>query len=230
MHNQLPRIFLIAFLLLTPLPLSAAEAEAPATLEVTGRGSFSERPDLAILTFAIETNDADPNEAIRQNAIQADQLITVLKQKMIAQDKIATSQFRLQPIYSQKSRMSPTSYRVTNSVRLETRQVDDLGPFIDAAAKAGSGRIGQLRFSHSKSDELARKAAALAVEDARRTAEEMARAAGVKITRLHRLSSAAGHVPRPMHADMAMAARGGTPIEVGELTIERQVTAIFLIE
>jgi uncharacterized protein YggE len=230
MHYHLPRILLIIFMILAPLPLLASEGETPATIEVTGRGSVSERPDRAVLSFGIETNATDANEAIRLNASQADELIAVLRKKMGTDDKIVTSQFQLHPVYSQKARISPSSYRVTNSVRLETTQVDNLGPFIDAAVKAGSGRIGQLRFSHSKSDELARKATALAVEDARRAAEDMARAAGVKITRLHRLRSATAHVPRPMHADMTMAARAATPIEVGELTIERQVTAIFLIE
>lgn len=229
MHYHLPRVLLVICLLLASLPVLASEGETPASIEVTGRGTVAERPDRAVLTFGIETNATDANEAIRLNASQAEELITVLKKKMGADDKIATSQFQLYPVYSQKVRISPSSYRVTNSVRLETTQVDNLGPFIDAAAKAGSGRIGQLRFSHSKRDELARKATSLAVEDARRTAEEMARAAGVKITRLHRLRSATGHVPRPMHADMAVASRA-TPIEVGELTIERQVTAIFLIE
>jgi uncharacterized protein YggE len=229
MHYHLPRFLLITFIFLAPLPLLASEGQTPAAIEVTGRGSVSERPDRAVLSFGIETNATDANEAIRLNASQANELIAVLKQKIGANDKIVTSQFQLYPVYSQKARISPSSYRVTNSVRLETTQVDNLGPFIDAAAKAGSGRIGQLRFSHSKSDELARKATMLAVEDARRTAEDMARAAGVKITRLHRLRSATAHGPRPMHAEMAVASRA-TPIEVGELTIERQVTAIFLIE
>jgi uncharacterized protein YggE len=229
MHYLLT-IFIIAVSVFSlPPALPAKELEGIATIEVTGRGTVSERPDRAVLTFGVETNATDANEAIRLNASQADQLIAVLKQKMGAEDQIVTSQFQLHPVYGQKGRISPSSYRVANTVRLETTQVDNLGPLIDAAAEAGSGRIGQLRFSHSQSDELARKATALAVKDARRTAEDMARAAGVKITRLHRLSSATGHVPRPMHADMAMASRA-TPIEVGELTIERQVTAIFLIE
>ncbi len=229
MRYPLIFILLIVFLFLLPLPLASAESDGPATIEVIGRGEVSQRPDRAILTFAIETNAGDANEAIRQNAAQAEKLIGALKKKMAADDTIATTRFQLHPVYNQKSRISPTSYRVNNSVQLETGQVNRLGAFIDAAAQAGSGRIGQLRFRHSQQETLARKAAALAVADARRIAEALARAAGVKIVRLHRLRYGGNRHPAPMRAEIAMAA-AATPIEVGDLDIMQQVTAIFVIE
>ncbi len=229
MRYPLMPVFLIMSVFLLPLTSPAAEIDGPAAIEVVGRGELSERPDRAILTFAIETNAGDANEAIRQNAAQAEKLIGMLKKRMAADDKIATTRFQLHPVYNQKTRMAPTSYRVTNSVRLETGQLKGLGTFIDAAVKAGSGRIGQLRFSHSRQDAFARQAAALAVADARRIAEELARAAGVKIVRLHRIHYTGSHHPVPMRAEMAMAA-AATPIEVGDLEIVQQVTAVFLIE
>ena len=229
MRYPLKPILLIVFLFLLPLPLASAESDGPATIEVIGRGEVSQRPDRAILTFAIETNAGNANEAIRQNAAQAEKLIGALKKKMADDDTIATTRFQLHPVYKQKSRISPTSYRVNNSVQLETGQVNRLGAFIDAAAQAGSGRIGQLRFRHSQQETLARKAAALAVADARRIAEELARAAGVKIVRLHRLRYGGNRHPAPMRAEIAMAA-AATPIEVGDLDIMQQVTAIFVIE
>jgi uncharacterized protein YggE len=229
MHNLLSTLLLAVGLTFAPLPLPAAEMAAPATIEVTGRGLVQTRPDIAILSFTIETSAAEADDAIRRNADQAAKLIATLKQKMDAGDRIATTQFQLFPVYDQKTRISPASYRVSNRVRLETARVDDLGPLIDAAAAAGSNRIGQLRFTHSQNDELARKAAALAVADARRTADELARAAGVTITRLHRIRFAAAHDPTPLPSEMAMAARA-TPIEVSSLNIERQVTVVYAVE
>ena len=229
MRYQFPIWLFITLMLLSPIPLAAAEDNAPATIEVIGRGRVAVRPDRAVLTFAIETSAAGANEAIRLNAEQAEKLIAMLKQKMGSNDRIATTQFELYPVYERKMRISPSSYRVQNTVRLETDQVDRLGTFIDAAAAAGSGRIGQLRFSHSQNAELSRKSAALAVADARRTAEELARAADVKIVRVHRIRYDGGHRPTPVRAEMAMAA-SATPIEIGDLTIEQQVTVVFLIE
>ena len=100
---------------------------------------------------------------------------------------------------------------------------------IDTAADAGSNRIGQLRFRHSRSEALGRQAAVLAVQQARRIAEDLAQAAGVTITRVQRISYGSHPRPGPMRAEMAMA-RSATPIEVGALSIERQVLVVFAIE
>lgn len=220
--------FLAIVMIIVPLSLPAAETSS--TLEVIGRGAVTAMPDLAILTFAVETSAAAADEAISRNAALADKLVGALKRQMGPRDRIATAQFQFYPVYDAKSRISPTSYRVTNSVRLETAKVSELGPLIDAAAAAGSNRIGRLRFSHTRMDALGRQAAALAVEDARRTADELARAAGVTITRVRHIRfGAAASAPGPHVAEMSMAARS-TPIEAGDLEIARQVTVIYSVE
>ncbi len=229
MHFLILNLSLMALFLVSPLNQAAAEPMTTATIEVTGRGSVMERPDRAELTFTIETNATNASDAIRQNASQAEKLMTVLKQKKGPIDRIATMQFHLYPVYDPKSRSTPASFRVNNTLRLETTEVDKLGPLMDAAAEAGSGRIGRLRFSHSQMDVLARKAAVQATEDARRIAEELARAAGVTITRILKIRYSSQPSPGPMRAEMGMS-RKGTPIEVGDLKIERQVTLIFAIE
>ncbi len=223
-------IWLITVLMLAPLPtLPAAERDAAATLEVNGRGAVNARPDEAVLSFTIETNAKDADEAIRQNAALAEKLIARLKQKMVDRDRLTTTQFQLHPVYEEKMRRRPSSYRVSNTVRLETVQVDNLGPLIDTAAASGSSRIGQLRFRHSQSEELARQAAVAAVTQARLMAEDLARAAGVTITGIKRIRYGAPPSPGPMRMEMAMA-RSTTPVEVGLLSIERQVTIVFAIE
>jgi uncharacterized protein YggE len=219
---------LAILMIVTPLSLPAAETSS--TLEVTGRGAVTAMPDLAILTFAVETSAAAADEAIGRNAALADKLVDALKRQMGPNDRIATTQFQFYPVYDAQSRISPNSYRVTNNVRLETAKVSELGALIDAAAAAGSNRIGRLRFSHTQMDELGRQAAALAVKDARRIADELARAAGVTITRVRRIRYAtAPPAPGPHMAEMSMAARS-TPIEAGDLEIARQVTVIYTVE
>ena len=229
MRYLFPMWFIVVSMILTPSALPAAEPDSGATLAVTGHGAVAERPDEAVLTFTVETSATDADEAIRQNAAKAEKLIAKLKQKMVPQDRLTTTRFQLHPVYDKNSRISPSSFRVSNTVKLETVQVDNLGLLIDAAADAGSNRIGQLRFRHSRSEELARQAAVLAVQQARRIADDLARAAGVTITRVQRISYGSHPTPGPMRAEMAMA-RSATPIEVGALNIERQVLVVFAIE
>ncbi len=223
-------MWLITVLMLTPLAtLPAAEQAADATIEVIGHGVVTARPDEAVLNFTIETNAKEADEAIRQNAALAEKLIALLKQKMVDRDRLATTQFQLHPVYEEKMRRRPSSYRVSNTVKLETVQVDNLGALIDTAAASGSSRIGQLRFRHSQSEALARQAAVAAVKQARLIAAELAQAAGVTITGVKRIRYGAPPSPGPMRVEMAMA-RHTTPIEVGVLSIESQVTIVFAIE
>ncbi len=229
MRYLVPMWIIAVSMVLAPPALPAAEPDTGAFIEVIGRGIVAERPDEAVLTFTVETSATDADEAIRQNAAKAEKLIAKLKQKMVSQDRLTTTRFQLHPIYDKTSRISPSSFRVSNTVKLETGQVDNLGLLIDTAADAGSNRIGQLHFRHSRSEELARQAAVLAVQQARRIAEDLARAAGVTITRVQRISYGSHPSPRPMRAEMAMA-RSATPIEVGALAIERQVMVVFAIE
>jgi uncharacterized protein YggE len=60
-------------------------------------------------------------------------------------------------------------YVVTNSVRAESKRVDQAGAIIDAALGAGANLINSLSFYASSIDEPRRQAIALAVASARRT-------------------------------------------------------------
>ncbi len=229
MRYLFPMWLVVVSMIFSPPALPAAAPDAGATLEVTGHGTVTARPDEAVLTFTVETSATDADEAIRRNAALAEKLIAKLKQKMASQDRLTTTRLQLHPVYDQKARISPSSFRVSNTVKLETVQVDNLGLLLDTAANAGSNRIGQLHFRHSRAEELARQAAVLAVQQARQIAEDLARAAGVTITRVQRISYGSHPTPGPMRAEMAMA-RSATPIEVGALNIQRQVLVVFAIE
>ena len=67
-----------------------------------------------------------------------------------------------------------TGYVVTNSVRAESKRVEQAGAIIDAALGAGANMINALSFYASSIDVPRRQAIALAVASARADAEAMA--------------------------------------------------------
>ncbi len=215
-------------LIVAALPLQAADPAAPATLAVTGRASLSVQPDTAIISFSVESNARNAGEAIEANANQADRLLKALKPRLGPKDRLKTSRFHLQPLYWKEERLRSSGYRVSNRVVLETRQTDKVGTFIDEAARAGISRIGQLRFQTSEATAFSRQAAAMAVGQARITAEKLAEAAGVSIRRVLEIRYADTARPVPLRAEVALA-RNPTPIEVGDLTIEASVSVVYEI-
>lgn len=211
-------------------PLAGAAEQMPPQLEVVGRGAVYAKPDIAVLSFAVETNRSRAADAVTENAQKADTLLKALKGLMGKEDKIQTSGYRVYPVYDKSDRLRPSGYRVSNRVVVETRQIENVGDFIDAAASAGAGSMGSLHFRSSQEAEYRSQAAAQAVGQARQTAETLSKAAGVSIKSIRQIRYMPQGRPGAGFMAEAAVARVQTPIEPGELTIEAEVTMVFDIE
>ncbi len=117
---------------------------------------------------------------------------------------------------------------MTNTVIVETKDLDKLGALIDQAAKAGVSRMGGLTFSHDGREEIQAEAAVEAVHQAVKTAEKLAGAAHLTIKRIIRISYSPRGPILPLREARALAAPSTqTPIEIGEIPIEASVTLVF---
>jgi uncharacterized protein YggE len=230
MRNRI--ILLIAALLwsLNGVALAGAAEQMPRQLEVVGNGVVSAIPDVAVLSFAVESNQRSAADAVAENAKKADTLLQTLKDLMGEKDKIQTSGYSVSPIYDRDNQLRPSGYRVSNQVTVETRQTDKVGAFIDAAAKAEAGRMNSLQFRTSQEADYLRQAAAQAVAQARQTADVLAKAAGVSIKGIHQIRYLPQGQPVVRFMAEAAMAMPQTPIEPGELTLTAQVTMVFAIE
>ena len=115
-------------------------------------------------------------------------------------------------------------YVANNTVRVELRQLDQVGVVIDAALAAGANMVNTIQFFASNVDAARRTALAEAVGRARADAEALARAAGGSLGALLELNTQSPPV-RPVYAErlMRMDAAGvgaaQTPIEPGQQTL-----------
>ena len=220
----LPFVFCLS-LILAQLSYAKEEPEA-STIEVVGRAAIMAMPSVATVTFSVETNSSKAQQAVRENAKQTDKLLNALKAIGGKKIKIKTSGFTLTPVYDKDDRFQPRGYRVMNTVIMETKEIDQVGTFIDEAAKAGVSRIGSLTFSTDGEEKLRKEAAVQAVYQAKDMATDLAKAAGLTIKRIVKLSYTP-RGPAPLLRMEAMAAAVRTPIEVGEITLEETVQVVF---
>ena len=203
----------------------------PATIEVMGHAKIMVRPDTVRLSFAVETNSHQAQDAVQQNAAQTQKLLAALKALLGGNDTIRTANYDLSPVYDKDSRLRPRGFRVKNWIIVETRQLDRAGEFIDTAVRNQSSSIGNLAFIRSDPDAIASKAAVAAVRQARSRAALLADAAGLKIKKIRSINYGAPQ-PAPVRrfaAEMAATA-ATTPIAVGEIPIEAAVLVIFETE
>ena len=224
------KLHFTVFLICVFLPLAqvshAKQKSNKSTIEVTGKARIMAMPNVATITFAVETNATKAQQAVRENAERTERLLNILKKIGGQKVKIKTSGFNLMPVYDKNNRFRPKGYRVTNTVIVETKDIEEVGNFIDEASRAGVSRIGSLAFSTDREEQLRREAAIQAVKQAKTMAADLATAAGLTIKKIIKLSYASRGPVRPYMME-AMAARAKTPIEIGELTIEESVNVVF---
>ncbi len=206
-----------------------------ARLTVGGQGQATTQPDLATIGLGVSTRAATAAEAMAKNAEAQAKVIETLKTAGIEARDIQTSALNLAPVMDYADNGQPpklTGYAAQNSVTVRMRDIAGLGALLDKLIASGSNELGGISFSREDMTATENEARVKAVADARRRAEIMAEAAGMKLGPLVALSDVpmdAGPMPMPRMAMAADAKMGGAPIEAGELTVTTNVTAVYAL-
>jgi len=202
------------------------------SLVTSGQGEAKVTPDRVSVLVNVQTRAATAAAAAASNAERTKAVLDALGRLGLPKDQLSTEGYSAYPEMSYDRNGGAarvTGYVVTNSIRAESKRVEQAGAIIDAALGAGANLINSLSFYASSIDEPRRQAIALAVASARADAEAMAQAAGGRLGALLELSTQGPTVPpRPM---FDMAARGKvamaeqTPINPGQQNVNVFVTA-----
>lgn len=207
------------------------------TIRVSGVGEARARPDLARLTFAVETFAATAGEAGQENARVMERVVAALVAAGVPRGDIETSNFRVFPEYVHDQPTPATErirgYRATNQVVLRTERLERVGELIDLALGAGANRVDGVMFELRDAEAVRAEATRRAVERARASAETIASALGVRLGEVLDASTGVQPIPPiPFAVGAEMMARdavAATPIEPGEQTVRATVTVVFAI-
>ncbi|MCA9738995.1 MAG: SIMPL domain-containing protein [Gemmatimonadota bacterium] len=233
-HAALPLLLLALSAGGAPSAQAQMTESSPPFVEVSGTASVSVTPDLAVVTFAVETEAASAEEAAQENAERMEQVLAAVRGTGLDQLRVETHGYSLQPVYraDEKPGEMPriAGYRALNHVEARTSAVQRSGRLIDAAIGAGANRVTGLSFRASDPEPARLEAVERAVDRARAQAEAMARALGVPLGRVLEVRGGAeSPPPRPWMARSQMAMAADTPIEVGEQQISATVTVRFAL-
>ncbi|GJG86221.1 SIMPL domain-containing protein [Gemmatimonadetes bacterium T265] len=202
----------------------------PPAVTVTGTGEDEVVPDRARLSLGVSTQAATAAEASQQNARLQRAVLDAVRAQGVPAEQISTNGYNVSPVtdYNQQTRRTRvTGYTVQNTVNVELRRIDQVGPVLDAVLAKGANTVSSLQFYSSQAEAARRRALARAVERARADADAMAAAAGGRLGDLLELSSATDVRPRPVMMDMMARAAPApaTPISEGTETVTASVTA-----
>jgi uncharacterized protein len=202
----------------------------PATIQVTGQARVSETPDRVYIDIGVTTQAQKSEAAASQNATRLAAVIAAVKQAAGTGAQLTTTEYSISPNYNYPhDGGSPTivGYTARNVVQVRLDDLPRLGRVLDAATQAGSNSVQDIRFALR--DEQAPRTQALrdAALSARRDAEALAGALGLRIVRVLSVAEQSPTVvpiyPQARQLVMAQAAPA-TPVEAGTLDVNATVT------
>ena len=210
---------------------AAAQDNPPPSLEANGEGIEYAVPDIAIVTIGVTTRGETASAALTQNSTDLAKVIATVTGEGVAEKDIGTSGFSIYPVYEQlPDRPAPgqlpkiVGYQVQNEVRVTIRDIAKSGGILDRVVTAGANQVNGISFDCADRKTPADAALKGAIADAKRKAEIMAAAAGVKLVRILSVSASEGGGPQPVFARMELKASADVPVMPGQQQITANAT------
>ena len=211
--------------------LLAATATQAAGITVTGTGRVKYTPDIAYLTFGLQTEDATAAGAWKKNADAVKKVFDALKALGVKEKDLQTAGVSVNPKYNRKKDEEPqlVGYVATYDLSVTARKLADVGKLLDAAVDAGANRNVGIRFASANPEKMLDEARTAAVKEARKKAELYATGAGAGLGLVQSISEGtAGHYQEHRLA-MPQAAKfsDSLPIAPGEQEMSVTVTLTY---
>ncbi|MDD1729433.1 MAG: SIMPL domain-containing protein [Methanospirillum sp.] len=247
---QIKRASIVLVLLLFCLAgLAGAEETSTSTKEqlihVSGNGIVKTTPDRCEISFSVVTKNPDVKAAQKENARKMDTVMAMLKDPSkgnLTSAEISTSSYSISEVYSPDDALKAkfgenvTIYEVSNTVTIETSDLESVGDLIDMAVSNGANEVKSLQFTLSKprTAELRSEALRIAVEKARADADAVTLAMGCGVGSVHEVTVEDSYNPpvyynQDMRSAKMVAAGPSTPIEPGSVDVSAQVSIAYMI-
>jgi uncharacterized protein YggE len=209
-----------------------AQAVPPPTISVSGEGTVSVPPDMALIDGGVSSEAKSAREASEANNAAMGKVLLALKAAGLDEKDVQTARLSLQPQYAQQTKPGPNvvvGYRASNRVTIRLRDVTKVAATIDTLVSSGANEIGGINFMVEKASKLLDDARTEAIADARRKAEIYAKAAGVTLDAPRSISEDGGGSPAPMTFRKMSSMAAPAPVAQGEETLRVTVSVAWEI-
>lgn len=212
-----------------PEAAGGASGEQREGITVTGVGHVDSVPDEAEFSLGITTKGGTAREALAANSDRMRRLIAALKAIGVAERDIKTQDVSIGPNYDGEA--GPSGYSASNTVSVRIRDIDRAGAVLEAASQAGANNVYGPSLTRANREALEAQALEKAVENARKRAETLARAADVSLGRVTAIvETVDGGGYELFSARRAAGPESDVPIEKGTEEIAASVTVTFGID
>lgn len=190
MNNKLFLSILSVFLVFLTvyigvLIITGIEKEEERTIVVSAEGEAFAKPDIAIITISVKSEERTVDRAMLENTEKANKVIEFLKEEGIEERDIKTASFNIYPRYRYDDRSrNLEGYEVLHSLEVKIRDIFETGKIIEGATAKGANEVSGLSFLVEDEEELKAIAREDAINKAKARAEMIASQLGVRIRRI----------------------------------------------
>ncbi|MFH0861564.1 MAG: SIMPL domain-containing protein [Candidatus Altiarchaeota archaeon] len=156
------------------------------TITVSGNAQITVAPDEAIAYISVVTDNATAKDSQENNRVVSDVVMSSLKGIGISPADIETDSYSLTKLeeYDQESgKYLERGFRLTNTIKVTTRDIKNVGGIVDAAVGAGANGVDSVTFQLTKESEKTVRDQAMvkATQAAMSKAQSLAKTAGVGV-------------------------------------------------
>jgi len=224
--------------LLATLFIAATAAAQSATLTqitVTGEGSVAVTPDQATVRASIETTAERAQDAVSQSNTTYAGVVRAVLASGVARSDITLAYYNLtynprpQPVPNEPAPVGRFGYTVTRTFDVKVRDLNKTGTVVDALSTAGVTNVESVTFTASNTAHARTEATTKAMADARAKAQDAARAAGLHISGVKRITLGGAAMVQPLMRAATMAA-APTVFDQGSVNVNASLTVVFLAQ
>lgn len=237
------KIFFAASLLICALLTGVAKADQERLIVVNGVAEKSLDPNMLSLNIEVWSKAGTAKQAQQLAANQFKIVKKTFDDFKLKREDMQTENYSLNPEYEydQKLRQNKmTGFRVSQVLVVTLRKVDEAGTFLDSLvtekkAMDSGVNLNSINWDSDKRTQAEIATLADAVRSARAKAEEIAKAAGVKVTAVSKIShSTHGGGQTPIFRNYALkaeqSAQASTEVAPGQVKVRVEVSAEYEIK
>lgn len=153
------------------------------TISSNGVATLKTMPDQASVNVRVDVLQPTAEAAKNKNAEITDKVEKALK-NLVEDKDIQTENFNIYEEFDwSDGKQSPKGWRATHTLKIISKDFDDIGKIVDAAVNSGASGIDYINFeiSDAKKSELKKQVLEMASKDAREKAEAIASGLNAKI-------------------------------------------------
>jgi uncharacterized protein YggE len=197
-------------------------------ITVDGRGSLTERPDMAGVSFGVYGLNQDLHTAKSGVDAAIGRLLKVADALGVDKKDVTASSLYVGPHYTDDTSHTFLGYEVIRAVDITLRDLARLEELIDSAIRAGANRDFIISLKASGEGALRERATMLAVEDAKAQAARIAGAFGMKLGAVRTISPGSRSVSSFAATSVSRGVGTGTFLP-SSITVAAEVSVTFML-